>query len=80
MAARAALGRARRIVVKVGTRVLVDAAGRPDDDRIAELVGELADLADQGREVILVSSGAIAAGMEALGRSERPEAISDAFT
>lgn len=76
MAARAALGRARRIVVKVGTRVLVDAAGRPDDDRIAELVGELADLADQGREVILVSSGAIAAGMEALGRSERPEAIS----
>lgn len=69
---RRALGSARRIVVKVGTRVLVDSSGRPDADRLATLTGQIAELREDGREVVLVSSGAIAAGLEALGLKRRP--------
>lgn len=62
-----------RIVVKVGSRILVDEEGRPDPERIEQLAGEIADLHLQERyEVILVSSGAIAAGVQTLGWSERP--------
>lgn len=71
--ARPALANARRVIVKFGTRVLCDARGRPDEDHIAALVGVLCDISDEGREVILVTSGAIAAGMEALRLDSRPE-------
>ncbi len=64
--------RARRLVVKVGTRVLVEPSGRPDLRRIGLLVRELAALRRAGREVVLVTSGAIGAGMEALGMARRP--------
>lgn len=63
---------AHTVVVKVGSRVLTRDDGRLNQGRVAELARELADLADAGRRVILVSSGAVAAGMGQLGLSRRP--------
>lgn len=74
---RAALRDARRIVVKVGTRVLVDVSGRPDPRRMKRLVREIAALREDGREVVLVTSGAIGAGMQALKLKRRPKALAD---
>ena len=71
------LKKAKRIVVKVGSRVLVDATGKPDHDRIHTLVSDLASAHDSELEMILVSSGAIAAGIEALGMTSRPTALPD---
>lgn len=70
---RAPLAAARRIVVKVGSRVLVQRSGRPDARRLAALVRDLAALRADGREVVLVSSGAIACGLEAMGLRRRPD-------
>jgi len=67
----------RRLVVKVGTRALTQASGRPDRRRLRRLVGELAELQRSGREVVLVTSGAVGAGMEALGMKERPQQLPD---
>jgi glutamate 5-kinase len=69
------LRQAKRIVVKVGSRVLVDETGKPDHDRIFSLVAGIASAHDAGHEMILVSSGAIAAGIEALGLEARPTAL-----
>ncbi len=63
---RSTLARARRLVVKVGTGTLTDAAGRFDRENCARLAGELAALAGR-RRVVLVSSGAVALGAERLG-------------
>ena len=71
------LKKAKRIVVKVGSRVLVDATGKPDHERIHALVSDLANAHDAGLEMLLVSSGAIAAGIEALGMTSRPTALPD---
>lgn len=73
--ARQALRQARRVVVKVGTRVLVDERGRPDERRLSALVSGIAGLRQDDRELVLVSSGAIAAGLEGLGLTERPRAL-----
>jgi len=69
---RKVLSSARRVVVKVGSRVLVTKTGKPDLDRIGSLVMQIADLRRSGKEVILLSSGAIAAGVDALGLTVRP--------
>ncbi|MEW6552894.1 MAG: glutamate 5-kinase [Actinomycetota bacterium] len=66
---------ARRVVVKVGTYTLSDAAGRLDRSHMEDLVEQVASLRAAGLEVILVSSGAIAAGVELLGLPERPQDI-----
>ena len=63
---------AETIVVKVGTRVVTGANGHLDDVRIAQLAEQLNELVSQGRRVVLVSSGAVGAGMDQLGLSERP--------
>ena len=68
-------GEPRRIVVKIGSRVLVQRTGRPDVRRMRELVRQLADLRAEGRQVIVVSSGAVASGMEALGWRQRPKEV-----
>lgn len=60
------------VVVKVGTRVLTDDDGRLSEDRIAALAGELSAVATGSRRVVLVSSGAVAAGMGRLGMAHRP--------
>jgi glutamate 5-kinase len=69
------LKEAKRIVVKVGSRVLVDETGKPDHARIHSLVSGIAAAHDDGHEMILVSSGAIAAGIEALGLDTRPDTL-----
>lgn len=66
---------AKRIVVKVGTRVLVDETGKPCHERVFRLVSGIAAAQDAGHEMILVSSGAIAAGLEALGLETRPDTL-----
>lgn len=71
------LKEAKRIVVKVGSRVLVDEIGKPDHERIHTLVSGIAAAHETGREMILVSSGAIAAGIEALGMETRPTGLPD---
>src|SRR5512140_3359206 len=60
------LARARRLVVKVGTGTLTDAAGRFDRQNCARLAAELAE-ASRGRRLVVVSSGAVALGAERLG-------------
>ena len=74
---RAGLVEARRIVVKIGTRVLVRKTGQPDMGRIRALVKGLACLNHSGYEVAVVTSGAIGAGMEALGMKRRPSLLPD---
>ena len=74
MAARRQLGRVRRLVVKVGTGLITQPKLGPDPDRIAALAGEIAAVRD-GREIVLVSSGAIATGMARLALPARPRSI-----
>ena len=59
------LAKAKRVVVKVGTSTLTHNTGKLNLWRIEKLVRELADLANQGKEIILVTSGAVGAGMAA---------------
>jgi glutamate 5-kinase len=61
-----------RVVVKVGSSSLASADGHLDGGRIDALVAALAALRAEGYEVVLVSSGAIAAGLGPLGLAKRP--------
>ncbi len=61
-----------RVVVKIGTSSLTDAAGGIQPDAVVKLCAEVAAVRDQGHQVIVVSSGAVAAGMAALGLKDRP--------
>lgn len=67
------LGDARRIVVKVGTNCLTDDASRLDENNVKKLVKDLMDLLEADKEIILVSSGAIGAGVGRLSLDEKPE-------
>ncbi|GAA1804396.1 glutamate 5-kinase [Luedemannella flava] len=63
---------ARRLVIKVGSSSLTSAAGGLDRARVDALVDAVAGLTAAGREAVLVSSGAIAAGLAPLGLRTRP--------
>ncbi|NLJ33433.1 MAG: glutamate 5-kinase [Firmicutes bacterium] len=63
---------AQRIVVKVGTSTLTHETGKLNLGRIEVLVRELANLSNQGKEVVLVTSGAIVVGTSRVGLSGRP--------
>lgn len=67
------LRKAKTIVVKVGTNVLSTDDDRLDEARIASLAEQLLALCKSGRTVVLVSSGAIGAGMGLLGLKQRPK-------
>ncbi|MCX7590726.1 MAG: glutamate 5-kinase, partial [Kiritimatiellae bacterium] len=67
----------RRVVVKIGTRVLVQKTGRPDIRSMKRLARELAEQHHRGLEIVIITSGAIGAGMEALGMKERPKDLPD---
>ena len=74
--ARESLKTARRIVIKVGTSTLAHAeTGKLNLYRIEHLIREIADLHNAGKEIIFVSSGAIAAGMNKLGIKIKPQTI-----
>ena len=75
MNARERLREAKRVVVKVGTSTLVRTSGKPDFRRMDRLVREIADLKNEGREMVLVSSGAIAIGMDSIGLQKKPAEI-----
>ena len=64
-----------RLVVKVGTSSIVDSEGHPDEARLAALCDGVAGARRAGIQVILVSSGAIAAGLQPLGLGARPADI-----
>ena len=74
---RASLQDVRRVVVKVGTHSIATKTGRPDYRALRRLVGQLCELRKAGLEVIFVSSGAVAAGVEALGLKARPTQVND---
>jgi len=63
----------RSVVVKLGSNVLCDDAGRLEQDRIDAVAGQVADLGDAGLRVTVVSSGAIAAGVGEMDLSRRPD-------
>lgn len=64
---------AKRIIVKIGTSSLTHENGKVNLDKMEKLARVLTDLNNSGREIVLVSSGAIGAGMQRIGRSKRPE-------
>ena len=63
------------MIVKIGTSSLVGPSGDPDEGRLAMLCDEVAQLRDEGIQPIVVSSGAIAAGLQPLGLDTRPADI-----
>jgi len=69
------LKNARRIVVKVGSSLVTNEGRGIDADAIGNWCRQLAALAQDGREVIMVSSGAIAEGMKRLGWATRPKEL-----
>ena len=71
------LKKARRIVIKLGTGILTNAQNQPDVAQLEQLVGQISALRKEGREVILVSSGAVGAGMGSLGLRGRPKDLAD---
>jgi glutamate 5-kinase len=66
---------AQRLVVKIGSSLLTDEGRGLDEAAIAGWANQIAQLTLSGREVVLVSSGAIAEGMQRLGWKRRPKAI-----
>lgn len=69
------LNKSKRIVVKVGTSTLTYENGRINFTRIDKLVRVLADLANQGKEVVLVTSGAIGVGVSKLKLQSKPKTL-----
>lgn len=65
----------KRIVVKVGTSTLTHDNGLINIERMEQLVRSLADLSNKGYEVVLVSSGAVGAGIGKLGRKLKPNTL-----
>jgi len=70
-----ALKHARRIVVKVGSSLVTNEGRGVDADAVGNWCRQMAALAAQGREVVMVSSGAIAEGMKRLGWNARPKEV-----
>lgn len=66
-----------RVVVKVGTHAIAAKSGKPDHAALRRLVAQLCALRKSGNEVLFVSSGAVAAGVELLGLKTRPADIND---
>lgn len=66
----------QRIVIKIGSALLTDDGRGLDEKAIASWVRQIALLREQSKEILIVSSGSVAAGMMSLGLTERPEALS----
>ena len=71
------LRQARRIVVKVGSSLVTNEGRGVDAQAIGNWSRQLAALANEGREVVMVSSGAIAEGMKRLGWTVRPKELNE---
>ncbi len=68
---------ASRLVVKLGTGVLTDSRKQIDPVQLEQLVTQIAVLRKAGTEVVLVTSGAVGAGMGALGYETRPTGLAE---
>jgi glutamate 5-kinase len=66
-----------RIVVKLGTGVLTDNRKQPDPAQLEQLVAQVAEQRNAGKEVVLVTSGAVGAGMGVLGYDKRPADLAE---
>jgi len=69
---RKALKKAKRVVIKLGSRLLIDDSGKPDTSRIRSFTSEMSRLHRDNKEIVLVSSGAIAVGLNSLGMTSKP--------
>jgi glutamate 5-kinase len=65
----------KRLVIKIGSNILASENEGLDTRRISTIARDVADLHDKGHDIVLVSSGAIAAGMKKMGLKERPKAV-----
>ena len=68
---------AARLVVKLGTGVLTDSRKQPDPAQLEQLVAQVAAMKKSGKEIVLVTSGAVGAGMGALGYEKRPNELAE---
>ena len=66
-----------RLVVKLGTGVLTDSRKQIDPAQLEQLVAQVASLQKSGKEIVLVTSGAVGAGMGALGYERRPAELAE---
>lgn len=64
-----------KIVIKIGSNILTDSRGGLNQRRIYSIAKEVSQIWDSGKEVIIVSSGAVAAGLKKLGFKEKPKEI-----
>ena len=71
------IAEAKRLVIKVGSALVTNNGKGLDTAAIEEWARQIASLRAQGREVVLVSSGAIACGMQRLGWDKRPSAVNE---
>ena len=67
---------ARRVVIKIGTHSVADAAGRLRMERIRNLVDQIAQMRESGMEILVISSGAVGMGVGRLGLRSRPTDLS----
>jgi glutamate 5-kinase len=67
----------KRIVVKIGSSSLTDSHGKLSITKLREHVGALTRLKEEGHDVILISSGAVAAGCTSMGYLSRPDTVVD---
>ena len=74
-ASREALKKAKRIVIKVGTSTITYANGKRNFSQIDRLAREISDLQNHGKEMILVTSGAVAVGVDRMGLPGKPKTI-----
>lgn len=74
-ASREVLKKAKRIVIKVGTSTITYANGKRNFSQIDRLAREISDLQNQGKEMILVTSGAVAVGVDRMGLPGKPKTI-----
>jgi glutamate 5-kinase len=74
---RESLKKASRIVIKLGTGILTDSKKQPDHGQMKQLVSQMAALRQTGREIIVVTSGAVGAGMGVLGHTRRPSELAE---
>src|SRR5512137_1919592 len=74
---RSRIARSKRLVVKVGSALVTNNGAGLAYEFIADCARQIATLREEGRDVLLVSSGAIAAGMQRLGWTARPQAMHD---
>lgn len=77
IAVRSELKKARRLIVKLGTAVLTDERKQPDHGQMRQLVRQIAEQRKTGKEVVIVTSGAVGAGMGVLRYEKRPESVSE---